>query len=61
MSKLHDLSENNEKLKEIYRQLAEETERRIAAEAKAEALWSVINLFMFQNDDGNSEYEEGKM
>ncbi len=58
MSKLHDLSENNEKLKEIYRQLAEETERRIAAEAKAEALWSVINLFMFQNDDGNSEYEE---
>ncbi len=58
MSKLHDLSENNEKLKEIYRQLAEETERRIAAEAKAEALWSVINLFIFQNDDGNSEYEE---
>ena len=58
MSKLHDLSENNEKIKEIYRQLAEETERRIAAEAKAEALWSVINLFIFQNDDGNSEYEE---
>lgn len=58
MSKLHDLSENNEKLKEIYRQLAEEMERRISAEAKAEALWSVINLFMFQNDDGNSEYEE---
>ena len=48
----------DEQLQALYQTLTEEMERRISAEAKAEALWSVINLFMFQNDDGNSEYEE---